>query len=83
VSAPADGAGTTGPAPALLLVKGDATDEELAAVVAVLQAYAASAAVTAAEPRRAPASSWSAPVRRLRVTHPPGPGGWRAGGLPR
>ena len=73
----AGGAATT----PLMLISGGAADVEVAALVAVLQAHAAAAA--AAEPADVPVSRWAAPDRRLRVTHPHGPGGWRASGLPR
>ncbi len=66
----------------LLLVKGDATEEEVAALVAVLQGLASAASAQAtSEPE--PASSWAAPARTLRATPPAGPGGWRASALPR
>jgi len=64
--------------PFLRVVRGDATPEELAALVAVL---AAAGGEPAAAPRRVPA--WSAPHRGLRRTFPAGPGGWRVSGLPR
>jgi hypothetical protein len=67
----------------LILIRGAASDEEVAALVAVLQGCASGAAVAAAEPAAAPGSSWAAPARKLRVTHPHGSGGWRASGLPR
>jgi hypothetical protein len=71
------------PRPPLVVIKGDATDEEVAALVAVVQGMAAAgaAAASAAEaPRR---SAWSDPARTVRVSHPHGPGGWRASALPR
>jgi hypothetical protein len=65
--------------PLLTVVNPDATAEEVAALVAVF------AALGTAPPdpplRRTP--EWQANRRRLRVTHPHGPGGWRASGLPR
>jgi hypothetical protein len=66
----------------LLLIKGDATKEEVAALVAVLQGMATAASQETAVPAE-PGSSWAAPVRRLRTTFPSGPGGWRASALPR
>ena len=65
--------------PFLRVVKGNPSDEEVAALVAVLQAAATG---TAPAPAR-PAREWSAPHRRLRTTLPSGPGGWRASALPR
>lgn len=76
----AGGAGSEQSGP-LVLIRGEATDEEVAALVAVLQASAA--AVPMVEPAAAPVPSWGAPARKLRVTFPHGPGGWRASGLPR
>jgi hypothetical protein len=63
--------------PVLQVVKGDATPEEIAALVAVL----ASLGGEAPAPRRTP--QWSAPSRKLRTTLPHGPGGWRSSALPR
>jgi hypothetical protein len=65
-------------APFLRIVKGEPTPEELAALVAVL---ASLGPAEAPAPRRTP--EWNAPRRLHRVAHPPGPGGWRASGLPR
>jgi hypothetical protein len=66
----------------LLHIHGNATDEEVAALVTVVQALAAAApAPTQAEPRRP--SEWGSPRRSLRPPHAPGPGGWRASALPR
>ena len=68
--------------PVLRVVKGDATPEEVAALVAVVQGLAAAAAQPAAGPA-VPGSTWAAPARRLRTPHHAGPGAWRASGLPR
>jgi len=65
-------------APLLRIVKGDPTPEEVAALVAVVSSLGAPAAPA---PRRTPA--WSAHHRKVRHTHPHGPGGWRASALPR
>jgi hypothetical protein len=67
--------------PFLRVVKGDPSDEEIAALVAVLQASAAAGAVTT--PPRKSVSEWAAPHRRLRTALPSGPGAWRASSLPR
>jgi hypothetical protein len=64
--------------PVLRIVNGDATPEEVAAIIAVL-----SAAGTAAPPPRKPVSEWSAHHRTVRRTLPHGPGGWRSSSLPR
>ncbi len=64
-----------------LEIRGDASPEEIAAIVTVLQAVAASG--TAAAPARPP-SEWSVPRRRLRLEHHhTGPGAWKASALPR
>ena len=65
-------------APFLRVVKGDATAEELAALVAVL----ASVGGDAGSPRRE-VPAWSAHHRKVRATPPNGPGGWRSSALPR
>ena len=63
-------------APLLRVVRGEATPEEIAALVAVLSSR--SAPVDEAPPRP---SLWSRPV--LRAPLSPGPGAWRASSLPR
>jgi hypothetical protein len=71
--------GPTGARPPVLrVVRGDATPEEVAALVAVLGSLTGPAP---APPRRAP--EWSAHHRRVRRTLPHGPGGWRSSSLPR
>ncbi len=62
-------------------VRGRPTEAELAAVVAVLSAAAGAAAPEA--PRPEDGGGWSAYWRGLRETVVPGPGAWRASGLPR
>ena len=64
--------------PLLRVITPDATDEEIAALVAVLSAMAA--ASDAAEPATKPV--WSAPARMHRPAYHSGPGAWRASGLP-
>ncbi len=64
--------------PLLRVVRGDATPEEVAALVAVL---AAVGGTPPASPR--PRSEWAAHHRKVRSHHPHGPGGWRSSGLPR
>jgi Acyl-CoA carboxylase epsilon subunit len=70
-------------APRILLsvVRGEPSAEELAAITAVLTA------TTVARRRRpaavqAPRSQWSARGRLMRPELRPGPGAWRASGLP-
>jgi len=65
--------------PPLFAIKGDATAEEVAALTAVLQAVAASAAPAPEPPR----SEWAAHHRKVRTPLSPGPGGWRSSSMPR
>ena len=65
-------------APALRVVRGDPTPEELAALVAVLGAMSGEEAPA---PRRT--SVWSSPARRHREPHRHGAGRWWASSLPR
>lgn len=62
--------------PVLRVVKGDLTDEELAALVAVIAAR--NAAHAAARPKPAPRSQWGHPARLARAPHSFGPGQWRS-----
>ena len=64
-------------APLLTVLRGDPTPEQLAALVAVLAARAAEQAPAAPAPR----ALWAVPVLRSPLS--PGPGAWRASGLPR
>ena len=71
------GANETGASPdrpPLHLVRGDATPEEVAAVMAVLSAVSAQAP----EPAPRPTSQWASRAQALRRPHAPGPGAWRA-----
>lgn len=65
--------------PLLRVVRGDATPEELAALVAVVAALGSGGG----EPPRRRGPEWSAHHRKLRRSLPHGPGGWRSSGLPR
>ena len=65
--------------PPMRLVRGDATPEEVAAVMAVLSAVSAGAP----EPAPRHTSQWSSPARALRRPLSPGPGAWRASSWPR
>jgi hypothetical protein len=70
--------------PFLRVVRGDATPEEVAALVATLTAVAAArsrAAAAAAEPAPV-ATNWNAQARLLRAPARPAPGGWRRSSLP-
>jgi len=64
--------------PVLRVIRGDASPEEIAALVAVLLSGPASAEPA---PRRAP-SAWADRSRLLRRPLHPGPGGWRSSALP-
>ena len=65
--------------PLLRVVRGDASPQEIAALVAVLASRPAVDDV-AAEPTR---SAWSDRSALLRRPVFPGPGGWRSSSLPR
>ena len=69
--------GTEDTRPVLRIVKGDATPEEVAALVAVVTAIGA-ASSTRASGR--PPSAWSSHHRKLRAPLSPG---WRSSALPR
>jgi hypothetical protein len=69
--------------PYLQVVRGDASPEEIAALVATLSAVTAaqgSSAGTAGKPRKA--SGWTDRSRLLRAPVHPSPGGWRRSALP-
>jgi hypothetical protein len=69
--------------PYLRVVRGDATAEEVAALVAALMSVAAarSRQSDGAEQRPAP-SNWNPPARRLRTVLHPASGAWRRSALP-
>jgi hypothetical protein len=78
VTGPDDGA-----SPPLLVIRGDASTEEVGALVAVLQAVAAATSAAAARPGPRVVPEWAAPRRLVHGASPvPGPGAWRASGLP-
>jgi len=62
----------------LRVVSGDPTPQELAALLAVVGARSGGAA----EPAPAASSAWAAREPLLRRPVHPGPGAWRASGLP-
>jgi len=62
--------------PFLRVVRGDATEEEVAALVAVIGSLGGST------PAKKPVPAWSSHHRKVRVTLPHGPGGWRNSALP-
>ncbi|WP_304451844.1 acyl-CoA carboxylase subunit epsilon [Nocardiopsis sp. YSL2] len=63
--------------PHLVVVRGEPTAEELAALTAVLSARAAAAGAAEAPVRTAPASGWRDRSPGLRTRLHPGPGAWR------
>ncbi len=65
----------------LRVVRGDATPEEIAAVLTVLLSRTGSASDAAAAPRWAP-SAWADRSRLLRRPVHPGPDAWRRSALP-
>ena len=70
------------------LVRGAASPEELAALVAILATASGEGdpdQIDRHSPAigRYPQSQWSSPRRLVRLTPPHGPGGWRASALPR
>jgi Acyl-CoA carboxylase epsilon subunit len=72
----------SGPAerpPVLRVIRGDATPEEIAAVVAALLSRAA---VSDAPPPRPAPSAWADRSRLLRRPLHPGPDAWRRSALP-
>ncbi len=73
-----DPQGVSDSPPLLKIVSPDATPEEIAALVAVFASLG-----SGGEPPARPAPEWSAHHRKVRSTHPHGPGGWRSSGLPR
>jgi hypothetical protein len=79
MTAPDDTTGTTG-RPPLRLVRGDATPEEVAALLAVLSAASAGGD---AKPAPRHTSQWASRERGVRRPPQPGPGAWRASAWPR
>lgn len=65
--------------PVLRVLRGDASPEEVAAVVAVLMSRSGA---DAGSPARPPRSAWSDRSRQLRRPLFPGPGAWRRSALP-
>ena len=80
-SDPTAPSGRPGDQPVLHIIKGDATPEEVAALVAVLASRrpAAAAPQTVTRPR----SAWSDRSRLLRAPLFPAPGAWHRSALPR
>ena len=79
----AEGPGQLDSAPFLRVVRGDATPEEIAALIATFTAIAAARSSAAAQSKPAPVlSQWNAPARLLRAPLHPAPGAWRRSALP-
>jgi hypothetical protein len=58
------------------VIRGDATDEEIAALLAVVSARIGAGLV--AEEAKQPAAAWSDRAAAMRPVPTPGPGAWRA-----
>ncbi|MFF3440418.1 acyl-CoA carboxylase subunit epsilon [Streptosporangium sp. NPDC002721] len=65
----------------LKIIKGDATPEEIAAVVIALSTRAAPASPAPKAPQTS--KSWSNHSHRMRKALPTGQGAWRSSALPR
>ena len=73
----------TAGAPYLSVVRGDASAEEIAALVATLTAVAAARSAAAAPAEQPPAArNWNSRARLLRPPVHPSAGGWRRSALP-
>ena len=68
-------------APVLRVVKGEPSDEELAALVAVVVARTANAGRP--DEKTQGRSAWGDPARAVRPVLSPGPDGWRRSAFPR
>jgi Acyl-CoA carboxylase epsilon subunit len=68
--------------PALRVIRGDATPEEIAALVAILLSRSPDDAGAARRPDRLARSAWSDRSRQLRGPLFPGPSAWRRSALP-
>jgi acyl-CoA carboxylase epsilon subunit len=67
--------------PALRVVRGDATPEEIAALVAILMARSEQGGAARRPARPAP-GAWADRASQLRRPLHPGPGAWRRSALP-
>ena len=68
--------------PLLRVVRGEPTDEELAALVAVVASRQAASAALARRGEARRRSPWADPARAVRRPLPPGPDAWRRSALP-
>ncbi len=83
------------PAAPIRLVRGNASPEELSALITVFAVLASAAANDESDSGSGESerpswgggtssrSRWGSPARLVRRTHPHGPGGWRRSGAPR
>jgi hypothetical protein len=69
-------------APYLRVVRGDASAEEIAAIVATLTSIAAARSAAGPAEQRPAAPNWNARSRLLRAPVHPSAGGWRRSALP-
>jgi hypothetical protein len=67
--------------PTLRVIRGDATAEEIVALLAVLAARGDAGSGPA--PQRKPTTTWADRAAAIRRPVPPGPGAWRASAWPR
>jgi hypothetical protein len=65
--------------PVLRIVRGDPSDDELAALIAVVAARASGSGESTPRTK----SAWNDPLRLVREPVFPGPGGWTASARPR
>jgi hypothetical protein len=73
----------TAGAPYVRVVRGDASAEEIAALIATLATLAAARSAAATPARRRPgAHNWNSRARLLRTPVHPAAGGWRRSALP-
>jgi hypothetical protein len=66
----------------LSVVRGDATPEEIAALIATLTAVAAARSASAPAEQPPAVSNWNSRARLLRPPVHPAAGGWRRSALP-
>jgi len=78
-ASPATGTGTEPAVPALEVVVGEPSAEELAALVAVLSVVTQPAPVATDGPDDVRVDGWAAPWRGIGAHVPLGPGAWSAG----
>lgn len=76
-----DASGDQTPRPPLVVVRGEASEEEVAALTAVVAALAGQASAAGPAPR--PVSQWASRARQVPGTDLAALGGWRASALPR